>query len=159
MGKTAKPFIVSDVDLTTLSQLLSKGKESVRKLNRARALQYSHQGMRPQAVSSLLGISVPTVYSLRKRYREEELESVLTEKARPGQPRKVTPPVEAEITRLACSTAPDGHTRWTLDLINKELVKLNIHIHDESVRLVLKKANSSRGLKSSAVRRSGVLGR
>lgn len=154
MGKTAKPFILSDVDLTTLSLLLSKGEESVRKLNRARALQFSHQGMRPQAVSSLLEISVPTVYTLRKRYREEGLECALTEKPRSGQPRKVTPVVEAEITRLACSTAPDGRTRWTLDLINRELVKLNIHIDDESVRLVLKKVNSSHGSRSN-----GVLGR
>lgn len=151
MGQIAIPFTLSDTDLTTLSHLLTKGKESVRKLNRARALQFSHQGMRPQAVSRLLEISVPTVYNLRKRYREEGLERALTERARPGQPRKVTPQVEAEITRLACSTAPDGRTRWTLDLINKELVKLDIYIDDESVRLVLKKASSSPGLKSNGV--------
>jgi putative transposase len=151
MGKSAKPFVISDADLLTLNQLLTKGKESVRKLNRARALQLSHQGYRPQAVNELLNISVPTVYSLRKRYREEGLQRALTEKPRPGQPRKVTQEVEAEITRIACSAAPDGRTRWTLDLINKELVKLDVHIDDESVRLVLKKASSNRGSKSNGV--------
>jgi len=89
------------------------------------------------------------------------LERAISEKARPGQPRKVTPQVEAEITAIACSEAPDGSVRWTANLINDRLIKLDIHIHDESVRLALKKVNrpaarSSRGSKSSAVRRCGA---
>ena len=105
-----------------------------------------------------------TVYNLRKRYREDGLERAISEKARPGQPRKVTPRVEAEITAIACSEAPDGSVRWTVNLINERLIKLDIHLHDESVRLALKKvsrpaARSSRGSKNSAVRRSGVSAR
>lgn len=149
MGQIATPFVLSDDDLTTLNQLVAKGRESVRKLNRARALQFSHQGQRPQQVSELLGISVPTVYNLRKRYREQGLQVAISEKARPGQPRKVTPKVEADITAIACSEAPDGSVRWTVNLINERLVELNIHIHDESVRLALKKVGLNPGLKSS----------
>lgn len=154
MGQIATPFILSDADLTALNQLVAKGKESARKLNRARALQFSHQGHKPQEVSELLGISVPTVYNLRKRYRQAGLERALSEKARPGQPRKVTAEVEAEITAIACSEAPDGSVRWTANLINDRLIKLDIHIHEESVRLVLKKVSSSPGSKSN-----GALGR
>lgn len=157
MGQIAKLFVLSEADLTTLDQLVRKGKDSARKLTRARALQFSHQGQHPQQISQSLGISLATVYNLRKRYREQGLERAISEKARPGQPRKVTQQVEAHITQLACSVAPDGRTRWTASLINERLVKLQIHIDDESVRLVLKKANSSRGSKNSAVRRSGVL--
>ena len=149
MGQIATPFVLSEADLTTLSQLVSKGKESVRKLNRVRALQFSHQGQHPDQISMLLGISVATVYNLRKRYREDGLERAISEKARPGQPRKVTAEVEAEITAIACSEAPDGSVRWTANLINDRLIKLDIHIHDESVRLALKKASSSLGLESS----------
>ena len=149
MGQIATPFVLSEADQTTLHQLLSKGKDSVRKLNRARALQFSHQGQHPEQISNLLGISVGTVYNLRKRYREDGLERAISEKARPGQPRKVTAEVEAEITAIACSEAPDGSVRWTANLINDRLIKLDIHIHDESVRLALKKANSSRGLRSN----------
>lgn len=149
MGQIATPFILSASDLTALNQLVTKGKESARKLNRARALQFSHQGYKPQQVSELLGISVPTVYNLRKRYREGGLQPAIGEKNRPGQPRKVTPQVEAEITAIACSEAPDGSVRWTVGLINERLIKLDIHIHDESVRLTLKKVSSNRGLKSN----------
>ena len=151
MGQIATPFVLSEADQTTLHQLLSKGKDSVRKLNRARALQFSHQAQHPEQISALLGISVATVYNLRKRYREHGLERAINEKARPGQPRKVTSKVEAEITAIACSEAPDGSVRWTVNLINERLIKLDIHVHDESVRLALKKANSSRGSKSSGV--------
>ena len=149
MGQIATPFVLSEADQTTLNQLVSKGKESVRKLNRVRVLQFSHQGQHPDQISNLLGISVARVYNLRKRYREEGLQRAIGEKARPGQPRKVTPKVEAHITQLACSQAPDGRTRWTAALINERLVKLEIHIDDESVRLALKKANSNRGSRSS----------
>jgi len=151
MGQIAIPFVLSETDLTTLNHLVSKGKESVRKLNRARALQFSHQGQHPDQISTLLGISVATVYNLRKRYREAGLEQAIGEKDRPGQPRKVTQQVEAQITQLACSMAPDGRTRWTVSLINEHLVKLDIHIDDESVRLALKKANSSLGSKNNGV--------
>lgn len=151
MGQIATPFVLLEADLTALNQLVSKGKESVRKLNRVRALQFSHQGQHPEQISILLGISVATVYNLRKRYRENGLERAIGEKDRPGQPRKVTAKVEAEITAIACSEAPDGSVRWTINLINKRLIQLDIHVHDESVRLALKKANSSRGLKSNGV--------
>ena len=82
MGQTAIPFVLSDLDLITLNQLVAKGKDSARKLNRARALQFSHQGYKPQQVSSLLGISVPTVYNIRKRYREEGLKQALNEESK-----------------------------------------------------------------------------
>lgn len=149
MGQIATPFVLSEADQTTLSQLVSKGKESVRKLNRVRALQFSHQGQHPEQSSNLLVISVATVYNVRKRYREDGLQRAISEKKRPGQPRKVTQEVEAQITQLACSQAPDGRTRWTVALINERLVKLQIHIDDESVRLALKKVSSSPGSKSS----------
>lgn len=149
MGQIAKPFVLSEADQTTLDQLVHKGKESARKLTRVRALQFWHQGQHPQQISQALGISLATVFNLRKRYRDEGLQRAISEKARPGQPRKVTQQVEAQITQLACSEAPDGRTRWTASLINERLVKLNIHIDDESVRLALKKVNSSPGSKNN----------
>lgn len=151
MGQIAIPFVLSEADQTKLNQLVSKGKDSARKLNRARALQFSHQGQHPEQISNLLGISVATVYNLRKRYREDGLERAISEKKRPGQPCKVTPQVEAQITQLACSQVPDGRTRWTAALINERLIKLQIYIDDESVRLALKKVNLSPGLKSNGV--------
>ena len=87
--------MLSDKDLTILNQLVAKGKTAARNINRARILLLSHQKQTPQQVSGLLNLSVATVYNIRKRYIEESLERSLTEKTRSGQPRKVTPQVEA----------------------------------------------------------------
>lgn len=81
MAQIDTPFVLSEADLTTLDQLVSKGKESVRKLNRIRALQFSHQEQQPDQISKLLSINVVTVYNLRKRYREAGLERTINEKA------------------------------------------------------------------------------
>ena len=91
MSRTAKAFVLSDNDLTALNQFVTKGKASVRKINRARILLLSHQNQSPTQISLLLGLSVATVCNVRNRYTQEHLERALTEKTRPGQPRKVTP--------------------------------------------------------------------
>ena len=149
MSQKALPFILPAVDQAALDQLVAKGKTSARSLNRARVLQFSHQGQSPQQISQLLGVSVATIYNLRKRYRQQGLQAALRERARPGQPRKVTPRVEAEITAIACSEAPDGRSRWTVRLINERLIQLDIHLDEESVRLALKKADLNLGSKSN----------
>jgi len=100
MSQLTTPFVLSEADQTTLNQLVSKGKESVGKLNRASALQFSDQGQHHEQISNLLGISVATVYNLRKRYGQQGLLGAIGEKSRPGQPRKVTQQVEAQITQL-----------------------------------------------------------
>ncbi|GAB3550853.1 helix-turn-helix domain-containing protein [Spirosoma fluminis] len=151
MSRIATPFVLTDGDLTILKQLVRTGKDSARKLTRARALQFLHQGKHPDQISESLDISVATIFKLKKRYRQEGLQRAIAEKVRPGQPRKVTPQVEAQITQIACSQAPDGRTCWTVALINERLVKLDIHLDDESVRLALKKACLNRGSKSNGV--------
>jgi hypothetical protein len=43
----------------------------------------------------------------------------------------------------ACSTPPEGHAKWTMQLLADRLIELKIveAISDETVRLELKKAN------------------
>ena len=89
-----------------------------------------------------------TVYNVHGRYMKDKL-MALQEKPRPGQPRKVTPQVEAAVTRIACSPAPEGRSRWSVSLLNERIVELGYQVHDESVRQILKKANLNPGSKSS----------
>ncbi|AUD06663.1 hypothetical protein CWM47_35345 [Spirosoma pollinicola] len=58
MGIIATPFVLSVAGQTTLDELVSKGKDSVSKLNRARVLPFSYQGQHPEQNSNLLGISL-----------------------------------------------------------------------------------------------------
>lgn len=66
---------------------------------------------------------------------------------RPSRERKVTGEVNAHISAIACSEAPEGYKRWTLTLIAAHLVKLEIldSISYESVRQSLKKTLSNPG--------------
>jgi hypothetical protein len=58
---------------------------------------------------------------------------------------------EAHLIALACSPPPAGRQSWTMQLLAERLVTLQVveRISDETVRLRLKKANSSRGSASS----------
>lgn len=56
---------------------------------------------------------------------------------------KVDGEVEAKIIALACSKAPEGHSRWTLRLLSEKAVELNIidSISHVRVHQILKKQN------------------
>jgi putative transposase len=148
MGKRLKKVALESEEQATLESLVKKGKHSVRKIKRAQILLHLHEGKQPVAITEAIGVSLATVYNVHGRYLQDKL-AALEEKPRPGQPRKVTPEVEAAVTRIACSQAPQGYARWTVSLLNERIVQLGYQVHDESVRLVLKKVNSSPGLRSN----------
>ena len=54
---------------------------------------------------------------------------------------------EARLIAMACGEPPEGRASWTLKLLADQLVECEIveTISTETVRQVLKKANSSRG--------------
>lgn len=142
---SSSPLELSASEQAQLQQLLHKGTAPARQLNRARILQFSQQGYAPNAIVALLGVSRATVYNVRRRYRKQGLAAALHEKPRSGQPRKVTPAVEATITSLACTEAPEGAARWSLRLLHGRLLELGVGVGEESVRQVLKKASSNPG--------------
>jgi putative transposase len=144
MSKLKEKIQLSAAETTALKLLVSKGKHPVRKVKRAQILLKLHEGQSPIAIAEAVGISLATVYNMHDRYLAGKL-NALDEKARTGQPRKVTPQVEAAVTRIACSQAPEGKARWTVSLINKRIVKLGYELNDETVRIILKKAGLSLG--------------
>lgn len=148
MGKRLDKVKLSAAEKDELEKLLNKGKHAARKVKRAQVLLHLDKGTPAGATAQAVGVSVATVYNVHGRYLTGKLDA-LEEKPRPGQPRKVTPEVEAAVTRIACSQAPLGQARWTVSLINERIVQLGYEVHDESVRQVLKKAGSSPGSKSS----------
>ena len=130
-----------------LSDFVRKGRKSARELTRARVLLLVNQGRTEMEIKDTLEISRATVSNIKKRYREEGLQSALTEKSRPGQPKKYTERHEAEIIAQACTKSPDGRKRWSLTLLTEEMRRKEgfATINRESIRLILKKAKQSRG--------------
>jgi transposase len=144
MRKRREALQLSVDEVVELNRVVSKGKHPVRQVKRAHILLKLHEGKNHSSVAEAVGVSLATVYNIHNRYLAGKLHA-LEEQARPGQPRKVTPEVEAVVTRIACSEAPEGKARWTVSLLNEKIVKLGYRLHDETVRLILKKANLSLG--------------
>ena len=138
-----------------LSKVAHRGKSSARTVKRALALLKTDEGQIDDRIADALSISRRTVVRIRKRFCEEGLESALNERPRPGQKRKLDERAEAHLVAIACSDPPEGHSRWTLKLLADKVVELDFaeSIARETVRLTLKKTNSSPGRRSSGAYR------
>ena len=100
------------------------------------------------AIAEALDVSVPTVERVRQRFVLQGLESTTRRKptTRLSQ-RKLDGSAEAQLVAITCSPPPTGADRWTLALLADKLVELKVvdSIARDTVRLTLKKTNSSRG--------------
>src|SRR5215467_3451757 len=119
-----------------LATLLSGGTHPARKLKRAQMLLAADQGVSDEEIAASVGVGGSTVYRTKRRFVEGNLERALSEEPRPGAERKLTGKEEALLVATACSKAPAGRARWTLDLLAGEMVKLTAHesLSRETVR-------------------------
>jgi transposase len=89
-----------------------------------------------------------TVRNVRQRCVEKGLEAALERKPQESPPRKPTLDGrgQARLVALACSTPPNGRSRWTLDLLADRLVEMKIvpSISNQTVRRTLKKTSCGR---------------
>lgn len=140
------------VNLTTeqvkfLRDFKEREKRSLREINRANILLLLNKGKRSEEIAEFLDIGRNTVSRTKQKFLREGIEAALREEPRTGQPKLHTAAREAEVIALACSDAPSGRTRWTLQLLTETLNGQEgfRKINRESVRLILKKTNASRG--------------
>jgi hypothetical protein len=76
------------------------------------------------------------VYRTKQRFVEEGVDAALTEAPRAKPERKLAAREEALLVATACSDPPTGRSRWTLQLLADEMVRLTAHkkISDETIR-------------------------
>lgn len=153
MARKSEFIVLTPDDLSALDTFVRTGTHSSRSLIRARVLLLNHQRETLDSVSKLLGISYATASTIRARYKKAGLNAALSEKPRSGAPPKITATLEAHVTAVVCSEAPEGRVRWTLELLRDEIVQLNYveSISKESVRTILKKVNSNLGSLNNGV--------
>jgi transposase len=142
MGRRKKYVVqLTDEQREELTSMLHKGEHKSRKLNRARVLLLSDQRKLDREISEIVGVTEQTVRNIQERFLAENLESSLTEKPRPGAPRKLDAKGEACAIAMSCCDPPEGRATWTMQMIADKLVELKYveSISDEAVRLRLKK--------------------
>ena len=98
-------------------------------------------------IQEAYGASHSTIAGVAKRFVMEGMEAALGRKEQKNRDRKVTGEVEAQICVIACSEPPEGTSRWTMQGIADELIRLDVvdYITDSTVCEVMKKTKSSRG--------------
>lgn len=105
-------------------------------------------------IAKTFGISVQAVHNIKENFllrrKDSSPDNLLISIKRktretPPVPAKITGETEAKIIALACSTPPEGRTRWTLRLLSERIVELKIldSISYVQVGRVLKKTNLS----------------
>lgn len=133
---------LSTAERNYLQELVCKNSLSVKVYKRSQALLALDQGQSIQAVATQVQVSYPTVSSWRNGYKESGL-SMLYDKHRSGRPIEIDGGQRAKITALACSSAPEGHSRWSLRLLADKVVELAYcpHLSATYVGKLLKKTS------------------
>ena len=136
---------LSEYERQHLQKIIATGKDKARKITRCRILLLADRGKTDQEISDALDVCLATIFNIRRRYCQWDLERAIGEEARSGQPPKFKGKSMAKITAIACSKPPEGHARWSLRLLADHVIELDIveTISYQSVRNILKKTNSS----------------
>lgn len=152
MGREAKYVIrLTEEERAALQDLIGKPRAAAAKVLRARMVlkaDVDGPGWSDPHIGEAFEVGVSTVHRLRQRLVEEGLEAALLR--RPSTQKRVPKldgEKEARLVAIACSSPPEGRTRWTLQLLADHLVELDIvdDISSETVRQTRKKMRSSRG--------------
>jgi hypothetical protein len=152
--QTARKYIVrlSDDERKRLNGLIITGKHPARKLLKARILlkadvSEAGDGWPDNRIAEALDTSTDTILRTRQRLVEEGLDAALTHKYSPAsaRPRIFDGAAEAKLIALACGEPPRGRSRWTLELLEEQVVELKIveRASDNTIGRTLKKTLSS----------------
>ena len=133
-----------------LEEVVSKGTAKTRMIQHAQVLLKIDGGKdgpnwSDGQIKEAFGVSLSTILHIRKRFLEYGMNDALNRRQQPERPekRRVTEEQEAQIIALACEPAPAGYSRWSIRLLTKRAIELEIveDIGRETVRLLLKKMN------------------
>lgn len=142
-----------------LESITRNGSSPAKKILHARVLLMSDQQhpagrYHDEQIAAALSIHINTVARIRTRFILQGEGPALDRKARPMPPvsPKLDGRAEAILMALCCSEAPQGQVRWTLHLLQQEMVGRHIvtSICRETLRKTLKKTCCSLGVSSGS---------
>lgn len=121
--------VIHRVELTVeereqLLSITSGGKHGGRTVKRAQILLAADKGVTDEDIAVACSSSTATVFRTKRRLVEQGLTTALSERPRIGGERMLTKADEAKLIALACADPPAGRSRWTLQLLANELIRL-----------------------------------
>ena len=150
-----KKYVVtlSDEERDRLNAMLRKGKHPARQQLKARILLKADasdagEGWSDSQIATALSTSVDTVARTRQRLVEEGVDGALTRHHSPNSARRriFDGVAEAKLIALTRSPPPKGRARWTLVLLEDQVVERGIvaRASDNTIGRTLKKTLSNR---------------
>ena len=115
--KSKSPFPFTGQQVKEIDALLRSSKLPHNVFQRARIVRALMDGASGYAVAKALGVSLPTVYTWRKRFREGGA-AALRDLPRSGQPRKITGETTRRVLDMTVHGLPKEATRWSLRLMS-----------------------------------------
>ncbi len=144
---------LTDEQRQYLEKIITSGTSSARMQTRARILLKSDSSENGpkwsyEKIVEAFDVSEMLIRDVRKRFWEQGFEAALQRK-KPDREyeHSLDGEAEAHLIALACSQAPEGHTRWTLRLLKKRMEEKQYveTISHETIRTTLKKRKLSLG--------------
>ena len=136
-----------------LNTLIHTGRHPAQQVLKARILLKADisgagPGWSDSEIATALETSADTVARTRQRLVEEGFEAALARKHSPDSARRrvFDGEAEAKLIALTRSPPPKGRARWTLSLLEEEVVERNIvaRASDNTIQRTLKKTRSNR---------------
>lgn len=130
-----------------LEKLISSGIAPARKLTRARILLKVNEGLSKSEISQALDVTNNTVTNVCRTFQRQRLASIERKKPDREYEHSLDGEGEAHLIGIACSEPPEGRERWTLRLLQNEMIKRQYvdEVSHETIRTALKKTSSNRG--------------
>lgn len=138
---------LTEQERSDLIKIVDEGKGSASYRKRAQMLLMTDEsqpdgGSKDAEIAKAVRSHRRTVERVRQCCVEQGLEAALNHK-RPKRPSQklLDGAAEARLVQLACTEAPDGREKWSMQLLADKLIELEIveTISDETVRTTLKK--------------------
>ena len=144
MARPKKNMIrLTDAEEKQLISILYKSNTCQTLVNRCRILLALDENHPYDQCMDLFGVSRPTISNVAVIYARDGLEEVLRIKQNVNSSnarRKVDGRMEARIVEIACGPAPEGHSRWTIRLLEGQAkIEFDEPVSRETIRRTLKK--------------------
>lgn len=142
------PIFLTDEQRVRLDEICRNGQSPAKKIRHAQVLLLSDRNrsggrLKGDEIAELLGMHLNSVARIRRLFVLDGEAPAINRKPRQTPP---TPPIidgeiEPQLVAICCSDPPEGHVRWTMQMLARELMsrRLVTQVSAETVRRVLKK--------------------
>lgn len=142
-------IVLSDNDMATLRKVIKDKKTCKTVLKRCQILleldEVHGTGLTHSQIAHTYAVCPTTVTNIIHSYVKNGITDIVKYNISPNSSaalRKADGRAEAHLIQIACSPAPDGHSRWTLRLLEeKARMELETPVSRETIRRILKKMN------------------